>query len=77
MEPLNLTYDGVILRGEGNCFSENDSTVLYGRNASEKAKRLILMGNSSAHNWGNGKGNNQVNINNPEGNAGRLFISGN
>lgn len=59
---LNLTYDGVILRGEGNCFSENDSTVLYGRNASEKAKRLILMGNSSAHNWGNGKGNNQVNI---------------
>lgn len=59
---LNLTYDGVILRGEGNCFSENDSTVLYGREASEKAKRLILMGNSSAHNWGNGKGNNQVNI---------------
>jgi len=59
---LNLTYDGVILRGEGNCFSENDSTVLYGRNAAEKAKRLILMGNSSAHNWGNGKGNNQVNI---------------
>ena len=59
---LNLTYDGVILRGEGNCFSENDSTVLYGRKASEKAKRLILMGNSSADNWGNGKGNNQVNI---------------
>lgn len=59
---LNLTYDGVILRGEGNCFSDNDSTVLYGRNAAEKAKRLILMGNSSAHNWGNGKGNAQVNI---------------
>ena len=49
---LNLTYDGVILRGEGNCFSDKDSTVLYGRNAAEKAKRLILMGNSSAHNWG-------------------------
>lgn len=59
---LNLTYDGVILRGEGNCFSDNDSTVLYGRNAAEKAKRLILMGNSSAHNWGNGKGDAQVNI---------------
>ena len=59
---LNLTYDGVILRGEGNCFSNNDSTVLYGRNAAEKAKRLILMGNSSAHNWGNGKGDAQVNI---------------
>ncbi len=59
---LNLTYDGVILRGEGNCFSGNDSTVLYGRNAAEKAKRLILMGNSSAHNWGNGKGNNQTNV---------------
>lgn len=59
---LNLIYDGVILRGEGNCFSDNDSTVLYGRNAAEKAKRLILMGNSSAHNWGNGKGDAQVNI---------------
>ena len=59
---LNLTYDGVVLRGEGNCFSDNDSTVLYGRNAAEKAKRLILMGNSSAHNWGNGKGDAQVNI---------------
>lgn len=59
---LNLTYDGVILRGEGNCFSDKDSTVLYGRNAAEKAKRLILMGNSSAHNWGNGKGDAQVNI---------------
>ncbi len=59
---LNLTYDGVILRGEGNCFSGSDSTVLYGRNAAEKAKRLILMGNSSAHNWGGGKGNDQVNI---------------
>ena len=59
---LNLTYDGVILRGEGNCFSDKDSTVLYGRNAAEKAKRLILMGNSSAHNWGNGKGDTQVNI---------------
>ena len=23
---LNLTYDGVILRGEGNCFSDQDST---------------------------------------------------
>ena len=59
---LNLIYDGVILRGEGNCFSDNDSTVLYGRNEAEKAKRLILMGNSSAHNWGNGKGDAQVNI---------------
>lgn len=59
---LNLTYDGVILRGEGNCFSDQDSTVLYGRNAAEKAKRLILMGNSSAHNWGNGEGDAQVNI---------------
>lgn len=59
---LNLTYDGVILRGEGNCFSDQDSTVLYGRNAAEKAKRLILMGNSSAHNWGNGKGDARVNI---------------
>lgn len=59
---LNLIYDGVILRGEGNCFSDNDSTVLYGRNAAEKAKRLILMGNPSSHNWGNGKGDAQVNI---------------
>ena len=25
---LNLTYDGVILRGEGNCFSDNDSTTV-------------------------------------------------
>lgn len=63
---LNLTYDGVILRGEGNCFSGNDSTVLYGRNAAEKAKRLILMGNSSAHNWGNGKGDAPVNIVTPK-----------
>lgn len=41
---INMTYSGVILRGEGNCFAATDSTVLYGRNAKEKAKRLILMG---------------------------------
>lgn len=59
---INMTYSGVILRGEGNCFAVTDSTVLYGRNAKEKAKRLILMGNSSAHNWRNGSGSNRTDI---------------
>ena len=57
-----MTYPGVILRGEGNCYATTDSTVLFGRNAKEKAKRLILMGNSSAHNWGNGSGSNRTNV---------------
>lgn len=59
---INMTYPGVILRGEGNCYATTDSTVLFGRNAKEKAKRLILMGNSSAHNWGNGSGSNHTNV---------------
>lgn len=59
---INMTYPGVILRGEGNCYATTDSTVLFGRNAKEKAKRLILMGYSSAHNWGNGSGSNRTNV---------------
>ena len=60
---INLSVDGVILRGEGNCNApEAEQTLLYGRDAIEKKKNLIMMGNSSAHNWGNGAGNDKVNI---------------
>ena len=61
---INLSADGVILRGEGNCYTEPEASrsVIYGRNAAEKDKQLILMGSSSAHNWGNGSGSDKVNI---------------
>lgn len=59
---INLKYAGVILRGEGNLYSDGDSTVLYARGAKEKERKIIVMGNSSSHNWGNGNGENKVNI---------------
>ena len=60
---INLKYDGVIMRGEGNLYSDADSTVLYARNAKDKERKLIVMGPSaSGHNWGNGNGDAKVNI---------------
>ncbi|MCL2651403.1 MAG: hypothetical protein FWD60_10330 [Candidatus Azobacteroides sp.] len=58
---INVKYDGVILRGEGNGASTS-STVIYAKGNTPEQRDVIILGNTSQNKWNSKVANTQKNI---------------
>ncbi|MDR2475613.1 MAG: hypothetical protein LBD45_07115 [Bacteroidales bacterium] len=59
---INVKYDGVILRGEGNGTSPSSSTIIYAKGNSPAQRDVIILGNTSQNKWNSKVSNTQKNI---------------
>jgi len=59
---INVKYDGVILRGEGNGDSASSSTIIYATGNSPAQRDVIILGNTAQNKWNSKVSNTQKNI---------------
>ncbi len=48
---INVKYDGVILRGEGNGTSASSSTIIYAKGNIPEQRDIVILGNTSQNKW--------------------------
>ncbi|MDR0232399.1 MAG: hypothetical protein LBI82_09815 [Dysgonamonadaceae bacterium] len=59
---IQVKYDGVILRGEGNGSLDATSTIIYAKGNSPDQRDVIALGNTSQNRWNSKVSNTQKNI---------------
>ncbi len=59
---LNVKYDGVLIRGEGNGTSPSSSTIIYAKGNTPEQRDVIILGNTSQNKWTSKVSNTTKNI---------------
>lgn len=59
---INLKYDGVVIRGEGNGNSPDNSTIIYAKGNTPHQRDVIVIGGTTQNRWTNKTSGTQKNI---------------
>lgn len=59
---ININYDGVVVRGEGNGTSAGNSTIIYARENNPHQRDVVIVGNTIQNKWTSKISGSQKNI---------------